>query len=181
MKKNLIIKLLSSLPIILLVLYFIPFLGICLLILRAFVYGNKKKSTAIFLIAASLIILLPKLLNLINVKNTVIPYLSELVNSDIYKTNLIGFSKLLLTIGILYFVISTISTLLFSKSVSAVKNYINESEKKQEEISKKNDLIMKEKRERALNTRVVKCPYCGADNMFTENTGTCKFCRRNIS
>ena len=39
---------------------------------------------------------------------------------------------------------------------------------------------MQEKRERAKNTHVVYCPYCGADNMLTEKTGICKFCRRKI-
>ena len=37
---------------------------------------------------------------------------------------------------------------------------------------------MKEKREIAKNTHVIHCPYCGADNLFTEQIGTCKFCRR---
>ncbi len=45
---------------------------------------------------------------------------------------------------------------------------------------KENDLKMQEKREKAKNTHVVHCPYCGSDNMLTEQTETCKFCRRKI-
>ena len=39
---------------------------------------------------------------------------------------------------------------------------------------------MKEKREKAKNTHIVYCPYCGADNMLTSNVGRCKYCRRRI-
>ena len=45
----------------------------------------------------------------------------------------------------------------------------------------KNDLEMKEKREKAKNSRVVNCPYCGADNLIYNNVGTCKFCRKKIT
>ena len=45
MKNNLFIKILCSVPVILVVLYFIPFLGICLLLFRRFVYQNKTIKT----------------------------------------------------------------------------------------------------------------------------------------
>ena len=44
MKKNLLLKFLSSLPLILIMLYFIPFLGICLILFRYFVNDNKKNN-----------------------------------------------------------------------------------------------------------------------------------------
>ncbi len=43
MKNNLLFKILSSLPVILIALYFIPFLGVCLILLRYFMYDNKKE------------------------------------------------------------------------------------------------------------------------------------------
>ena len=43
MKNNLFIKILCSIPVILLFLYFIPFLGVCLILFRYFIYDNKKR------------------------------------------------------------------------------------------------------------------------------------------
>ena len=70
--------------------------------------------------------------------------------------------------------------MIVDKTKSSVRSYIANQEKRNDEISRKNDLIMKEKREIAKNTNVVICPYCGADNMLTAKTGTCKYCRRKI-
>lgn len=43
MKYNPFIRLLCSIPIILVFLYFIPFVGVCLILLRYFLYSEKKK------------------------------------------------------------------------------------------------------------------------------------------
>lgn len=39
---------------------------------------------------------------------------------------------------------------------------------------------MQEKREKSKHTNVIHCPYCGSDNILTEKTGTCAFCRRTL-
>lgn len=63
MKSNLLLKILSSLPIILITLYFIPFLGICLILFRYFIYINKKRiSTPLILVGVGLLILIPKVI-----------------------------------------------------------------------------------------------------------------------
>lgn len=185
MRDNIFLRLLTSIPIILIFLYFIPFLGICLIILRQFIYNNKKRiSTPIILIIFGILILVPiglnLIFNLIKFDKTVIPYFNEIINSQIYTTNLIKYSKLLITTGIVLLIISFIINSIYQKLENNLKTYISNQEKKDAEISKKNDLIMKEKREKAKNTHVVHCPYCGSDNMLTEQTGTCKFCRRKI-
>ena len=44
MNKNSLFKLLCSIPVILVFLYFIPFLGICLMLFRCYIYKGKKNS-----------------------------------------------------------------------------------------------------------------------------------------
>lgn len=186
MKNNILIKILSSIPVILLVLYFLPFLGICLIILRYIVYYSDKRRivTPYYLVSTGLIILIPKLLKFIfnsfeyNASN--IPYFNSIVSSDLYEVNFINYSKLLITVGIIFLILSSIMSMVLDKAKNSIVSYIKNQERRNDEISRKNDLIMKEKREKALNTNVVICPYCGADNMLTSKNGTCKFCRRKL-
>lgn len=187
MKYNQFVRFLCSIPVVLVFIYFIPFLGICLLFMRCFVYNNKK-TTPIILISVAAIILIPKGLNsifdLAHLDKESISYFNDVINSDLYNSRFINYSKTLFTVGIIYLILSLMLKALFNKVGSRVsngiRNYINESEKREAEISQKNDLLMKEKREIAKNTHVVHCPNCGSDNMITEQTGTCKFCRRKI-
>ncbi len=188
MKQNIFIKLLASIPSILLFLYFIPFIGVCLILLRLFIYNNKKVSTSVCLLSIGLLIISPilinKLLGLINIKNFNIPYLNDIVNSNLYNDKFISYSKLLISVSIIFLILSFVLKSVFNKISgkfnSEIRDYISRNEQREAEISQKNDLIMKEKREKAKNTHVVYCPYCGSDNMLTEKTGTCKFCRRKI-
>lgn len=186
---NKFLKILCSLPIILIVLYFIPFLGICLILFRYYVYRSRKKyySTPIYLLVCGLLILIPQAINsiikMLNINSIEIPYLNTIITSDIY-VKLISYSKLLITISIIFLILSFIFRNVFnkvsSKLNSSIKNYMEQDLKKDYEIRKENDLKMQEKREKAVNTHVVRCPYCGSDNMLTQQTGTCKFCRKNI-
>lgn len=189
MRNNSFVKLLCSIPVILAFIYFIPFLGICLLFLRCFVYNNRKKtSTPIYLIGFGILILLPKgmqyVFDMIKFDVNSFPYYTDIINSDLYLSNFINYSKTLITLGIIYVIISTIFTSIYNKVTSKVstglRNYMQQDLQKDYEIRKENDLKMQEKREISKNTHVVRCPYCGSDNMLTEQTGTCKFCRRKI-
>lgn len=183
------LKILCSLPIILIVLYFIPFLGICLILFRYYIYRSRKKyySTPIYLLVCGLLILIPQAINsiikMLKINSIEIPYLNTIINSDIY-VKLISYSKLLITISIIFLILSFIFRNVFnkfsSKLNSGIRNYMEQDLKKDYEIRKENDLKMQEKREKAKNTHIVHCPYCGSDNMLTEQTGTCKFCRRKI-
>ena len=65
MRNNLLFKILASLPVILLTLYFIPFLGVILILFRFFMYSNKKMSTSIFITLIGILILIPKIINFI--------------------------------------------------------------------------------------------------------------------
>lgn len=183
MRENKFLQVLCSLPIILIVLYFIPFLGVCLILFRYYVYRARKYySTPIMLVVLGLILTIPKLIDSIlkafNSKIN-IPYLDTIINSDTYL-KLLNYSKLLITVGIIFIMLCFIFKSLYVRLSSKVKNFVDEQQKKDYEISQKNNLIIKERQERAKNTHVVYCPHCGADNMLFEKTGVCKFCRRQI-
>lgn len=186
MKNNLFLKLLGSIPVILISLYFVPFLGICLILFRYFMYHEKRKriATSVFLIGIGIVILVPKILEVIlqwiKFDITKIPYINEVIQLEVYQTNFMSYSKLLLIVGILFLILTFILQRLFEKLEEFLKLYIQEHEKRNREISSKNDLLMKEKQEKAKNTSVVYCPYCGADNILTSNIGVCKYCRRQI-
>ena len=185
MRNNILIRLLCSIPVILILLYFLPFLGVCLIIFRYIVYySDRRIVTPYYLISTGLIILLPKLLKFLFDKFEYsadnIQYFNKIINSELYKVDFISYSKLLITVGIIFLILSSIISMIVDKTKSSVISYIENQERKNDEISRKNDLIMKEKREIAKNTNVVICPYCGADNMLTAKTGTCKYCRRKI-
>jgi len=188
-KNNILIKLLASFPIILIALYFIPFLGICLILLRYFVSDNKKKnSTPILIIGVGLIILIPKVLDfifgIIKFDTTKIPYFNTILNSNLYNLDFINYSKFLICVGIIFLIISFILKTVFEKISrklnSGIINYINESQKRDYEISKQNDMEIKIKQEKAKNTSYVKCPNCGSDNLLSEKFGTCKYCRSKL-
>ena len=187
MKNNTFIKLICSIPVILVLLYFVPFLGVCLILFRYYVHRESRFKTSILLLICGFLILIPKIVDSIirmfNLKNIEIPYLNSLIDSDIY-IKLLSFSKLLIIVSIICVIISYIFSNIFNKVSNkidtGIKDYIKQDLQKDYEIRKENDMKMQEKRERAKNTHVVRCPYCGSNNVLTEKTGTCSFCRRTI-
>lgn len=89
MSENKFFKLLCSLPVVLIVLYFIPFLGICLILFRYYVYrGNKYYKTPALLFVCGILLLIPKLIDsiikMLKLDNIEIPYLNSIITSDIY-------------------------------------------------------------------------------------------------
>ncbi|MBE6149194.1 MAG: hypothetical protein E7170_00540 [Firmicutes bacterium] len=176
------LKLISSIPVILIVLYFLPFLGICLTVLRCFVHRKGKLlDFSKILILVGILILVPKGVQMLfNLVNFEFNYLNDLINLEIYN-KLIKYSKFILTYGIILIIIYSIFKGAFDKLKSGIGSYIEQTEKTNYEISKENDLKIKEKQERAKTTRAVHCPFCGGDNILTEKTGKCKFCRRTLS
>lgn len=189
MKNNLLFKILSSLPVILIVLYFIPFLGVCLILLRYFMYDNKKRiSTPMYIVGVGILVLIPKALNLIldvaKVDISTIPYLKDIINAELYNVEFINYSKRLICVGVIFLIISFVLKTIFdkvsSKLNSGIRNYINETQRRDAEISRKNDMEIKIKQEKAKNTGYVECPNCGSDNLLSEKYGTCKYCRSKL-
>lgn len=183
MSSNNMLKILCNLPVILLFLYFIPFVGVCLIVLRFFTYkGSKKQFISSSLITVGVLIIIPKilggLLSLIKIEDD-IPYLKDILNSDIY-VKLFDYSKFILTIGIILLIVSAIFKTISNKISNIASSYINNYQKEMKEVSKQNDMEIKLKQERAKTTRVVYCPNCGADNILAEKVGKCKYCRQDI-
>lgn len=189
MANNFFIKLLASLPVILIFLYYIPFLGICLILLRYFISNNSKRiSTPIIIIGVGIMIVIPKIVDfifkLVKFDVTKIPYFNDIMNSSLYNIEFIKYSKFLICVGVIFLIISFVLKTLFkrisNKLNSGIMSYINETQKRDYEIAKQNDMEIKLKQERAKHTSFVRCSYCGADNVLTDKIGTCKYCRRKM-
>ena len=183
-----VLKILCSIPVVLLSLYYIPVLGIILILFRYYAYRNKKYySLPRTLIVCGVIILIPRLIDLIfdifKIKVSGFD-ITKITLSEFYL-RLISYSKLLVSVGIIFLLISIIfrETILklISKLKTFIKDYINKYEKEKREIREKNDLIIKKQREDIKNTHLVHCPNCGADNTIVGKTGKCKYCRNDIS
>ena len=187
MNLHFLVKILCSLPVILLFLYFIPFIGVCLIILRGVFYSyersfNNEKhfSLSSMFITIGLVLFIPnimdQILKYITVENTSFLFLHDFVSSTMYG-KLFSYGQLLFCLGILSFIISYIFKHFSVKLSYYLKSYILNQEKKMMDVSKTNDMEMKLKQERATHTHVVFCPSCGADNILTEKVGKCKYCR----
>lgn len=173
MRNNLLIKIICSIPVILIAGYFSKVLCVFLVIFRLIAIRRSRYSLPSSLIICGLIILIPKGIHSIN---SDLPYLSDILSSDIYP-NLLSYSKFLIIFGVILLFITYIVQLSSNKINSTVSNYINKQEQRDREIAEKNDLKMREKRESSKYTRVVKCPNCGASNTLTDKTGKCSHCR----
>lgn len=184
MSENKLFKLITSMPVILLTLYFIPFVGVCLTAFRYFVYKNKKQySTSIALVVWGIICLIPtmtetvldmaKINNVPQYVNRVIEVADELDFED--------FSKTLLTVGLLSMIIVYAVKKIANKIGSNVNKYMQAQAQAEREINEKNNLKIKEKQEAAKNTHFVKCKSCGGNNVIVGDIGKCKFCRQPIT
>lgn len=189
MSENSILKIICSIPVILILLYFLPFVGVCLIIARYFVYRSRKSyELPIVLLIVGIFLLLPRgaelILGYLKMDLSSIPYLSNVVGSELY-IKIIKYSKFLLTLGIITLIVSYIIKSVVQKATTkiaaalntGVSNYMN----KEAEIKEKNDLKIKEQQERAKHTHSIKCPTCGSFNLIYEDVGVCKYCRNPIS
>lgn len=167
MKNNIIIKILCSIPVILFFLYYCLFIGILLIMLRYYVY-YKRKDVSFLLIIMGILLYIPLILSKFKIN------ISFLNNN--YYLELLKLAKRLIIVGIIFMIIYFVA----NKLKLSLINYIKNEEENDNKIKAKNDLIMQEKREKAKNTRVVKCPYCGADNILSTNVGKCSYCRKQL-
>ena len=177
MNTNIFTKIIFSFPIILVLLYFLPFLGISLIIVRLFIYEYKKNLfIPIFLISIGLFILIfNKIYSLVDS----ISFFKEFkIISD--NLNLTKFGIFILYLGVILSIIIICLKKLFEKITSLIKTYIEKTENLNEKVAKENDMEIKIKQNKARNTHVVHCPHCGASNILTEKTGTCVYCRREL-
>ena len=126
---NNLIKLLLSLPVILLVLYFLPVLGVIMLIARYFVYGSAHYYRApIALIIIGLILLIPHGLELAMANfgfELTIPYFKEFIGLGIYP-KLIEYAQRLFVIGIVFLIVSAVTKAIAMKLSGKLSNLLRE-------------------------------------------------------
>ncbi len=188
-----ILKFLFSIPVILVVLYFLPFLGVCLLIAKFFLQKGYRRldsysKSMMWIIATGLILFVPIMIDFVTkqLKINDIPLLKNVLDSDIYK-GLIPYGKRLITVGIILIIVGYIVRRLFEKVTSKIESIKRDAKEtitthleNEEQRVQENDMRLKEQQIKAENFRVVKCPNCGAINQLTEKTGKCKSCRNVI-
>ena len=174
---NSFLKILCSIPVILIALYFSRFLGIVLVLFRLYVYRKKYLiNLPVSMIMVGALLLIPSLLN-----NFVkIDIINKIVTNE-YYIKAIGLGRFLIIFGIICFILYYIFSTAINNASTKLKEYINKEEEKSYQIEKENNLIMKEKQEKAKNTHFIKCPSCGADNTIVGDIGTCKYCRKTIT
>ena len=184
-KTNGFAKFITSIPIILIVLYFSRILGVCLILFRLLIGTQKQKNMIpIALAVTGIVVLIPIGLDMLfhaikfNTKN--IPYFNDIVTSEVYTGNFMKYSKALLIIAIVFLIIITIAAKIKESVTKYLSSAIEGYTDKQIEYEKENDLKIKEKQERAKNTQVVTCKKCGGTNIITEKIGKCKYCRNTI-
>lgn len=186
--KNL-IKLICSLPVVLVVLYFVPVLGIIMVIARYFLYSERHfYRMPIAMIIVGLVALLPRGLELAITNfnlNLSIPYLDTILAHNLYP-HFIDYGKFILIAGIIILIVSYLLKNFISKLSNNIRTMVSQytSTKQAEdmEIRKENDLKMREKEITSAQQtpHAVKCPHCGKTNSIIGTVGKCKSCRSAI-
>lgn len=186
---NGLVKLICSLPVVLIVLYFLPALGVVMVIARYFIYSERHFfRTPVVLMLAGLILLVPRGLQLatenFNLGFT-IPYLSDILNFELYP-KLADYGQFILIVGIVVLIVSYLLKSFISGLSNNIRSmmsqYASTKQAEEVEIRKENDLKLREKEitSKQKTPHVVKCPHCGKTNSITGTVGKCKSCRSAI-
>ena len=186
---NGLVKLICSLPVVLIVLYFLPALGVVMVIARYFIYGERHFfRTPVVLMLAGLILLVPRGLQLatenFNLGFT-IPYLSDILNFELYP-KLADYGQFILIVGIIVLIVSYLLKSFISGLSNNIRSmmsqYASTKQAEEVEIRKENDLKLREKEitSKQKTPHAVKCPHCGKTNSITGTVGKCKSCRSAI-
>lgn len=188
MSDNQIVKLLCSTPVILAVIFLFPPLGIALMIVRYFLFDNRRRvGVASTCLVIGLIAFLPlcvqKILELVQYNE--VPYLKDLVYSPFYLEDILMYGKKLIIIGIVFLIASVVLKKVFNninyKIKNSAKQYVEQKQKQEAEIFRQNDLEIKKRKEVANNSYTVVCPNCGASNVLTSKTEKCAYCRTALN
>ena len=182
-------KILFSIPIILLLLYFLPPLGVIVLLARYAFYGNRHFFRApIAIVVTSLIIALPYgldwLIKTANI-NIPIPYLNDILSWEYYP-QLLDSAKFSFIVAIIVLVLTILLRNLIStisnKISQLISGYYSDMQQRDTTIAKENDLKLKEKalESRQKTPHAVKCPHCGKTNSIIGTVGKCTSCRSAI-
>ena len=162
-----------------------PLLGIVILIARYFLdYSSKKQKIFFSLIIFSLLLLLPKglksLFDLLNLNINSLPFLEKIITFDFYNNQLVSYATFVFIVGLIGLLLHFLFIKFIRNLSYTLKKGFRTMQEQELEISRENDLKIKEKQLKAQNTSYVKCPYCGSDNLLSEKFGICTYCRRKI-
>ena len=186
---NKITKILCSVPVILILLYFLPPLGVLVFLARYLFYGNRHffRAPICITLCAGIIALpygLEQLLRLLHVEAN-IPYLYDILNWEHYQ-DLLSFARFSFIVAVIILIVTSLLRKLIDTLSSKISQFIGqyyaERQQRDDAITKENDLKLKEK---ALTSKqktphVVKCPHCGKTNSIIGTVGKCKSCRSAI-
>ena len=186
---NGLVKLICSLPVVLIVLYFLPALGVIIVITRYFIYGERHFfRTPVVLMLVGLILLAPRGLQLaienFNLSFT-IPFLLDILNLELYP-KLADYGQFILIVGVVILIVSYLLKSFISGLSNNIRSmmsqYASTKQAEEVEIRKENDLKLREKEitSKQKTPHVVKCPHCGKTNSITGTVGKCKSCRSAI-
>lgn len=186
---NGLVKLICSLPVVLIVLYFLPVLGVIMVIARYFIYSERHFfRTPVVLMLAGLILLVPRGLQLatenFNLGFT-IPHLSDILNFELYP-KLADYGQFILIVGVVILIVSYLLKSFISGLSNNIRSmmsqYASTKQAEEVEIRKENDLKLREKEitSKQKTPHVVKCPHCGKTNSITGTVGKCRSCRSAI-
>jgi len=186
---NGLVKLICSLPVVLIVLYFLPALGVIMVIARYFIYGERHFfRTPVVLMLVGLILLVPRGLQLaienFNLSFT-IPFLLDILNLELYP-KLADYGQFILIVGVVILIVSYLLKSFISGLSNNIRSmmsqYASTKQAEEVEIRKENDLKLREKEitSKQKTPHVVKCPHCGKTNSITGTVGKCKSCRSAI-
>ncbi len=184
------LKILVSVPAIVLGTLLFPALGVLLIFLRYAISDTRKdRRGSISLIAIGIILFIPKIILLLSeafhFDPNVIPFFKNIITNDFYRINISNCAFALIIIGIFSLALSIIFKNLVNKFknllVGFVQNSIEKNEETHAKIKKENDLKIKQMEYQSQNSHVVSCDNCGATNTIVGNTGVCAYCRQPIS
>ena len=172
-------QIILNIPIIIIITYFIPWLGILLALIRVCLDFHAKRLIYTLLIASIFLQLTNLFFKSTDFSSITTINTQEIISSSLYL-NIINFSKALFIVGIIMWIILSLKKAIYAKVTNGIFEWIQKEMQVEELIKKENNLKIQEKQLQAKNTHVTKCKYCGADNILKEKIGICKYCRKPL-
>ena len=170
-----ILKIITSIPVILLGSYLSILIGFFLILLRFCIREENKKKFILFLFVLGIILVIPYFIDTIT--GSKILSINTFISTGIYRSFL-SFGKDLLILSVIFLFLLIFCESMLQQVEDYIKKYIEKEEQQMQEIPRENNIVMQDS---VKNTHVVFCPYCGADNIIEGKSGICKFCRREIA
>ena len=180
-------KLVCSLPVLLVTLYFVPPLGVILTISRYFIYGNYRyyRVPAVLLIIACAC-LLPRAYELLqNNFGEQIPIIQPFIDFRAHELypKITTFGRFVAIMSIILLLLSQLLRNVIGRASSAISllsRAASEDNKKSSKTSTMTHDNPAKQQTDQTTPHVVKCSSCGKVNRIVGTVGKCKSCRNDI-